>query len=148
YYYENWARLYDQWRDKMKALIAEAPALPTPSLPDLEPIETTHTGKGVASNHALIHTYRKHLEGYFRLWHHHFELPLLGCGSCPPFFDFCKKACPEISDQAISRMGAGMEAEIFKPDEEVKRLARRAVELGVDAHFQPGMDIDAVLAGL
>lgn len=148
YYYENWERLYDQWKDKMKALIAEAQALPKPELPELEPIETTHTGKGVAANHALIDTYRKQLEGYFRMWHHHFEFLLLGYGAYLTFFDFCKKAFPEISDQAISRMVAGMEAEIFKPDEEVKRLARRAVELGVDRHFTDGMDIDQVLAEL
>ena len=64
------------------------------------------------------------------------------------FFDFCKKAFPEISDQAISRMVAGMEAEIFRPDEEVKRLARRAVELGVDHHFTDDIDIEQVLADL
>ncbi|MFC4256560.1 PEP-utilizing protein mobile subunit [Altererythrobacter xixiisoli] len=148
YYYEHWEKLYDQWKDKMKALIAEAQALPSPSLPDLEPIETTHTGKGVAANHALIDTYRKQLEGYFRMWHHHFEFLLLGYGAYLTFFDFCKRAFPEISDQAISRMVAGMEAEIFRPDEEIKRLARRAVELGVDNHFHDEMDIDQVLAGL
>ena len=148
YYYEHWEKLYDQWKDKMKALIADAQALPSLSLPDLEPIETTHTGKGVATNHELIDTYRKTLEGYFRMWHHHFEFLLLGYGAYLTFFDFCKKAFPEISDQAISRMVAGMEAEIFKPDEEVKRLARRAVELGVDHHFTDDMDIDAVLAEL
>ena len=82
------------------------------------------------------------------MWHHHFEFLLLGYGAYMTFFEFCKKAFPEISDQAISRMVAGMEAEIFKPDEEVKRLARRAVELGVDAHFTPDMDIDGVLADL
>jgi len=64
------------------------------------------------------------------------------------FFDFCKKAFPEISDQAISRMVAGMEAEIFRPDEEVKRLPRRAVELGVDHHFTDDISIDQVLADL
>jgi pyruvate,water dikinase len=148
YYYENWERLYDQWKDKMKALIAEAQALPAPSLPDLEPIETTHTGKGVAANHALLDIYRQQLEGYFRMWHHHFEFLLLGYGAYLTFFDFCKRAFPEISDQAISRMVAGMEAEIFKPDEEVKRLARRAVELGVDSHFHDGMEIETVLGAL
>ena len=66
------------------------------------------------------------------MWHHHFEFLLLGYGAYMTFFDFCKKAFPEISDQTISRMVAGIEAEIFRPDEEVKRLARRAVELGVD----------------
>ncbi len=148
YYYENWEDLYAQWKDKMKALIAEAQALPTPELPELEPIETTHTGKGVASNHALLDIYRKQLEGYFRMWHHHFEFLLLGYGAYLTFFDFCKKAFPEISDQAISRMVAGMEAEIFRPDEELKRLARRAVELGVDEKFHDGMVIEDVLGAL
>ena len=115
YYYEHWERLYDQWKDKMKALIADAQALPKPHLPDYEPIETTHTGKGVASNHALLDIYQKQVEGYHRMWHHHFEFLLLGYGAYMTFFDFCKKAFPEISDQAISRMVAGMEAEISGP---------------------------------
>jgi pyruvate,water dikinase len=148
YYYEHWERLYDQWKAKMKALIAEAEALPVPDLPDIEPIETTLTGKGVCANHALVDTYRKQLEGYFRMWHHHFEFLLLGYGAYLTFFDFCKRAFPEISDQTISRMVAGMEAEIFRPDEEVKRLARRAVELGVEHGFQEGMTVDQVLASL
>ncbi len=148
YYYEHWEELYDKWKDKMKALIADAQALPKPTLLDLEPIETTLTGKGIAANHALIDTYRKTLEGYFRMWHHHFEFLLLGYGAYLTFFDFCKKAFPEISDQAISRMVAGMEAEIFRPDEEIKRLARKAVELGVDDKFYDGMVIDDVLASL
>ena len=33
-------------------------------------------------------------------------------------------------------MVAGMDAEIFRPDDELRRLARCAVELGVDAKFQ------------
>jgi pyruvate,water dikinase len=148
YYYENWERLYDEWKVKMKALIADAQALPKPSLPDLEPIETTHTGKGVAANHALLDIYQKQLEGYFRMWHHHFEFLLLGYGAYMTFFDFCKKAFPEISDQAISRMVAGMEAEIFRPDEEVKRLARRAVELGIEDKFYDDMVIEDVLGAL
>ncbi len=148
YYYENWESLYDQWKVKMKALIADAQALPTPTLPKYEPIETTHTGKGIATNHSLLDIYQKQVEGYHRMWHHHFEFLLLGYGAYMTFFDFCKKAFPEISDQSISRMVAGMEAEIFRPDEEVKRLARRAVELGVDAHFTDNVDIDAVLADL
>src|SRR5690606_27824641 len=48
YYYEHWEELYDRWKLKMKALSAEAQELPKPELPELEPIETTHTGKGVA----------------------------------------------------------------------------------------------------
>jgi pyruvate,water dikinase len=148
YYYENWERLYDQWKVKMKALIDEANDLPRVELPDIEPIETTHSGKGIASNHALLDTYRRQLDGYYRMWQYHFEFLLLGYGAYLTFFDFCKRAFPEISDQTISRMVAGMEAEIFRPDEEVRRLARRAVELGIDDVFEEGMTVDQVFARL
>lgn len=148
YYYENWERLYDQWKVKMKALIDEANDLPRVELPDLEPIETTHSGKGIASNHALLDTYRRQLDGYYRMWQYHFEFLLLGYGAYLTFFDFCKRAFPEISDQTISRMVAGMEAEIFRPDEEVRRLARRAVELGIHGVFEEGMTVDQVFARL
>jgi pyruvate,water dikinase len=148
YYYEHWERLYDQWKVKMKALIAGAQALPRPVLPAYEPLENVHAGKGVAANHTLLTTWQSTLEGYFRMWHHHFEFLLLGYGAYMVFFEFCKKAFPEITDQTIARMVAGFEAEIFRPDEEVRRLARRAVELGVDHEFVAGMSADAVLASL
>jgi pyruvate,water dikinase len=148
YYYEHWERLYAQWKEKMRALIKDAEALPKLTLPDYEPLENVHAGKGVASNQQLLVTYQKTLEGYFRMWHHHFEFLLLGYGAYLVFFDFCKKAFPEISDQAIARMVAGMEAEIFRPDEEIKRLARCAVELGVDGKFQEGVKAGDVLKSL
>ncbi|HKD22263.1 MAG TPA: hypothetical protein VKB71_09625, partial [Rhizomicrobium sp.] len=110
YYYANWERLYDQWKGKMAALIRDAQALPALSLPDFEPLEHVHAGRGVASNHYLLDTYQKTLEGYFRMWHHHFEFLLLGYGAYMVFFDFCKKAFPEITDQTIARMVAGFEA--------------------------------------
>ncbi|MGZ3273629.1 MAG: PEP-utilizing enzyme [Caulobacteraceae bacterium] len=148
YYYEHWERLYDQWKGKMRKLIADAEALPRLELPDYEPLENVHAGKGVASNHILLETWQKNLEGYYRMWHHHFEFLLLGYGAYMVFFDFCKKAFPEITDQTIARMVAGFDAEIFRPDEEVKRLARRAVELGVDHRFQDGISAEAVLVSL
>ena len=148
YYYEHWERLYDEWKDKMRALIKDAQDLPKPALPKYEPLEHVHAGRGIASNHWLLDTYQKTLEGYFRMWHHHFEFLLLGYGAYLTFFGFCKQAFPEISDQAIARMVAGMEAEIFRPDEELKRLAHRAVELGVDGKFIDGAKVDDILKSL
>ena len=148
YYYANWERLYDQWKGKMRALIADAQALPDPSLPEFEPLEHVHAGRGVASNHYLLDTYQRTLEGYFRMWHHHFEFLLLGYGAYMTFFAFCKKAFPEITDQTIARMVAGFEAEIFRPDDELKRLARRAVDLEVDGQFYEGVGVDDQLRSL
>ena len=148
YYYEHWERLYDQWKDKMMVLIREAQAFPKVQLPEFEPLANVHAGRGIGSNHDLMVTYHKTLEGYFRMWHHHFEFLLLGYGAYLTFFGFCKKAFPEISDQTISRMVAGIEAEIFRPDDELRRLARCAVELKVDGLFVEGATAAQVMASM
>ncbi|MBV8852477.1 MAG: hypothetical protein JOY91_03705, partial [Sinobacteraceae bacterium] len=148
YYYEHWERLYAQWREKMMELIREAQALPRLELPEFEPLTHVHAGRGVASNHYLLDVYRRTLEGYFRMWHHHFEFLLLGYGAYLTFFGFCKKAFPEISDQTVARMVAGIDAEIFRPDEELRRLAHCAVELGVEQHFKEGEPLETTLAAL
>src|SRR6204780_4321036 len=148
YYYANWEQLYAQWREKMMKLIQDAQALPKPELPEFEPLAHVHAGRGVASNHFLLDTYQKTLEGYFRMWHHHFEFLLLGYGAYLTFFGFCKQAFPEISGQTVARMVAGIEAEIFRPDEELRRLAHCAVDLGVEAKFVEGMSVEAILESL
>ncbi|MBV9179915.1 MAG: PEP-utilizing protein mobile subunit, partial [Acidobacteria bacterium] len=88
------------------------------------------------------------IEGYFRMWHYHFEFLLLGYGAYLTFFDFCKKAFPEIREQTVARMVSGMEAEIFRPDDELRRLATRALELGVDGTFCNGSSPDEVIQSL
>lgn len=148
YYYANWERLFAQWKKKMLALIHEAEALPKLELPEFEPLEHVHAGRGIASNHFLLDTYQKTLEGYYRMWHHHFEFLLLGYGAYLTFFDFCKRAFPEISDQTVARMVAGLEAEIFRPDDELRRLAKCAIDLGVDNEFRAGRSPDEVIGSL
>ena len=148
YYYANWETLYAQWREKMATLIKDGQAIPTPDLPEFQPLEMVHAGRGVAVNHDILDAYQKTLEGYFRMWHHHFEFLLLGYGAYLTFFDFCKKAFPEITDQTVARMVAGMEGEMFRPDDELKRLARKAVELGIEGKFQDGVSAEDVLKSL
>jgi len=45
-------------------------------------------------------------------------------------------------------MVAGIEAEIFRPDDELRRLARCAVDLRVDAHFQEGVSANDIIRTL
>jgi pyruvate, water dikinase len=148
YYYENWERLFAQWKDKMMSLIREAEKFAKPQLPEFEPLEHVHAGRGIASNHYLLDTYQKTLEGYFRMWQYHFEFLLLGYGAYLTFFDFCKKAFPEISEQTVARMVSGMQAEIFRPDDELRRLAQRAIELGVDSVLQDGASPNVAIQAL
>src|SRR5439155_19231596 len=141
-------RLRAPWREKRLALTRDAQALPKLELPEFEPLANVHSGRGIAANHQLLETYQKNLEGYFRMWHHLFEFLLLGYGAYMTFFAFCKKAFPEISDQTVARMVAGIEAEIFGPDEELRRRGRRAAALGVDDEFEEGRTAQAVMAAL
>src|SRR5215467_16022331 len=45
-------------------------------------------------------------------------------------------------------MVSGMQAEIFRPDDELRRLARRAIELGVDGALKEGASPSAVIRAL
>src|SRR5256885_15210689 len=67
---------------------------------------------------------------------------------CALPISFCKKAFPQISDQTVARMVAGIEAEIFRPDEELRRLAHCAVGLGVDSHFKEGATAAQIMESL
>ena len=49
------------------------------------------------------------------MWHHHTEFLMLGYGAYMVFFEFCKQAFPEISDQAVARMVAGMDVRCTGP---------------------------------
>jgi pyruvate,water dikinase len=148
YYYANWERLSAHWKNKMMALIREAESLSKPELPEFEPLQHVHAGRGIASNHYLLDVYQKTLEGYFRMWHHHCEFLLLGYGAYLTFFMYCKKAFPEISDQTVARMVAGIQAEIFRPDDELRRLAKCAIELGVDGVLVDGASPKEIIKAL
>ncbi len=148
FYYANWERLYAQWREKMAALIAEIKEIKVPTLPAYDDLEPVHAGRGIAQNYYVLTTYHRTIEGYYRMWQHHFEFLLLGYGAYMVFFDFCKKAFPEITDQTVARMVAGMDAEMFRPDDELKKLAKLAVELGVDGKFVDSATPEDILKSL
>ncbi len=66
---------------------------------------------------------------------YHFEMLNLGYGAYNTFREFCGAAFPGITDQTIARMVAGIDILLFRPDDELRKLARLAVELGLDPLF-------------
>jgi pyruvate,water dikinase len=82
------------------------------------------------------------------MWQHHFEFLLLGYGAYLTFSDLCKSALPDIPDQHIAQMVAGIDVLLFQPDTELRKLARLALELRVDAAFADGRGPDATIAEL
>jgi pyruvate,water dikinase len=137
YYFQNWDTLYGQWREKMEALLAEITALEVPELPKYEPDAVAFENQPV-SYVRLLTAYDRTLRMADEMWMHHFEFLLLGYGAYATFADFCKAQLPDIPDQHISQMVAGIDVVLFRADAELRRLARLAIDTGVDGAFVEG----------
>jgi len=148
YYFGNWDRLYGQWMEKMRVLIGEMEAVTFEPLPEKEDIEVVTGGHGTGSGLTLITSYHRLIDLALKLWQYHFEFLNLGYAAYLDYFGFCKQAFPNIPDLSIAKMVAGVEVDLFRPDEELKGLARAAVELGVDKAFNRADDAEGVLAEL
>jgi pyruvate, water dikinase len=148
YYYENWASLFEGWKAKMAGLIAEIDAIRVPELPELDDAEVVTGAIGIAQNHYVRENYHRCLDLYSKMWHYHTEFLMLGYGAYVVFFEFCKKAFPEIADQDVARMVAGIEVIMYRPDDELRQLARLAVECGVDGEFTDDRTAEEMLGAL
>ena len=84
----------------------------------------------------LLEAYRHTIHCLELMWQHHFEFLLLGYGAYLTFAEFCREALPDIPDQHISQMVAGVDVDLFRADEELRRLARLAIETDVAGAFQ------------
>jgi pyruvate,water dikinase len=138
HYFANWDDLYARWMDKIKALIQEMEQLSFKPLPEMEELDVVTSGRGSGSGLELLESYHKLLDLALRLWQYHFEFLNLGYAAYLDYFGFCKQAFPSIPDLAIAKMVAGVEVDLFRPNEELKNLARAAVELGVDDQIAQG----------
>jgi pyruvate,water dikinase len=140
YYFQNWDELYGRWQAKVEETIAELDALEVPDLPELEDMAVVTEGRGIGSSHTLLAAYNRLLESVDRIWQYHFEFLNLGYAAYLVFYQLCKQHFPDISDQAIAKMVSGIDVVLFRPDDELKHLAARALELGVAAAVKAAGD--------
>jgi pyruvate,water dikinase len=131
YYFEHWDELYDRWVEKVEAATGVLRALDVPDLPEFEDESIVTEGRGIGSSHLVLAAYDRLLEGLDRVLQYHFELLNLGYGAYFAFYELCRAAFPEIKDQTLAKMVAGIDVLVLRPDDELKRLAALAVELGI-----------------
>jgi pyruvate,water dikinase len=148
HYYENWDRLYEGWKTRIRGLISEIEGIEVPELPEFDDVEVVTGSTGVAQNHYVRENFHRCLDLFSKMWHHHTEFLMLGYGAYVVFFQFCQKAFPEITDQTVARMVAGIDVIMYRPDDELRKLARLAVECGLDAEFTEGRAPADVLAAV
>jgi pyruvate, water dikinase len=148
HYFQNWSELYGKWKEKMEALIAEITELHVPELPEYEPDEVMFEDDRNTAFYELLAAYDRTLRCGDLMWQHHFEFLLLGYGAYMTFSEFCKGHLPDIPEQHIAQMVAGIDVLLFRPGAELRRLARLALDTGVDTAFVEGRtpaEIDAEL---
>ena len=148
FYFGNWDRLYGQWMQKMRALIDDMESVRFEPLPEKEEIEVVTEGHGTGSGLTLVVSYHRLIDLALKLWQYHFEFLNLGYAAYLDYFGFCKQAFPNIPDLSIAKMVAGVEVDLFRPDEELKGLSRAALELGVEKAFENTEDAEAVVSQL
>jgi pyruvate,water dikinase len=147
YYFQNWTSLYDAWLPKVRGLIDELEAVSFTALPDREELSVITEGRGIGSGYALVESYTNLLNLVLKTWNYHFEFLNLGYAAYLDFFGFCKGQWPNIPDQAIAKMVAGVHVDLFQPDDELKKLATLAVDLDLDGVLAEG-SVDEVVATL
>lgn len=131
YYYEHWNELYGRWKQKAEGVIRELEALEVPDLPEYEDESLVTEGKGISSGYRLLEAWNRLIESCYKIWQYHFEFLNLGYAAYVTFFDFCKQNFPDIPDQTIARMVAGIEVILYQPDLELRSLAQKALDWGV-----------------
>ena len=150
HYYENWDEIYEQWVAKATDCINRLKAISFAPLPAMEPLSSVVEHRGVYSTLELLRSYGALIENLFEMGSYHFEMLNLGYGAYLTFREFCQAAFPGITDQTIASMVSGIDILLFRPDDEVRGLARLAVELGLtDAlltHEEPAAALAAIAA--
>ena len=149
YYYENWDKLIEQWEVKMKGIISDIENIEIKPLPELDDISVVKNGLGTSSGYELLKNYDTLIDLGIRCWQYHFEFLNLGYASYVTFVDFCTKAFPDIPLQKITQMVAGIDVIIYRPDDELKKLAKLAVEFDLVSQIgDDTKDVEAVISDL
>ncbi|MER3452165.1 MAG: hypothetical protein C4344_00185 [Acidimicrobiia bacterium] len=148
YYYQHWDELFEKWKEKSEAIIRELKELEVPRLLRLEDERIVTGGVGVSSGYRLLEAYDKAIENMFTAWQYHFEMLNLGYAAYLNLFMFCKQAFPGIKDETIAQMVAGTDILFFRPDDELKRLAKLALDLGIADRIRSGRKPEEIVEEL
>lgn len=148
HYYANWDEIYGEWKVKVLDRFEAIKAIRFAPLPDLEDESIVLEHRGSSSGYQMIEDYSRLVNTMYETYQFHFELLNIGYAAYLSFFQFCKEAFPEIPDQSISRMVGGLHVELYRPDDELKRLAKEALRLGIGERITEATDAERLFADL
>jgi pyruvate, water dikinase len=149
HYFQNWDELYfNNWKKKMAKVIEDLEAMNFSELPEMEDMSVIKEGIGKGSGYGLLKKYDELIDLGLLCWQYHFEFLNLTYAAQVTFFQTANQIFPGVPISNLVKMSAGFEAILFKPDAELIRLAKYAIELGIEEFFLKPMKADELMKEL
>ena len=128
YVFDHYDELWGVWLKKFKALGEEMNRIKVPGeLPKFEPDDTVFPEpRGYYTSYDLIEAWDKLVDLMIKGWQFHFQYLNLTYLAYLMFADTCRKLFPGLSESTIGKLVAGAYVQMFRPEEELCRLARLA----------------------
>ncbi len=136
-YYREWEEKYASWQERVARVIADIAETDFTPLPHEEPEGLVLEGDGSGSSYRIISAYHRLLDLLLLLWQYHFEMLNISYAAYLDFFDHCKQLFPGLDDTVIVQMISGIEVDLYRPDEELRRLAQLALDKDVAGLIDP-----------
>ncbi len=130
YVFEHYEELWEKWLKKFQALGKEMADIKVPKeMPEFVPEDQVLPAPtGSYASYDLIEGFNLLVNNMIKGWQYHFEMLNLTYLAYLMFADVSRKLFPGISESAIGKMVAGAYVSMFRPEEELCKLARKAME--------------------
>ena len=148
HYYGNWNAIFEDWKTKMTKVIEDLKAVEVPRLTKLEPDAVVFEAMGRTAGYDLLAAYNRAIDSVFLAWQYHFEMLNLGYAAYLNLFMFCKQAFPGVKEETLAQMVAGADILFFRPDDELKKLARLGLDLGIAGRLREARRAEEIIASL
>lgn len=147
HYYQNWNALYEEWKVRMNQLHEELAAVTFEPLPDVEDASLVFDNPdGTGSGYALLTKYDELINMGLRVWQYHFQFLNLGYAAYVTFINTANTIFPDIPISTLTKMVSGIDVVMYRPDAELIRLARLAIDTGLDTVFETQQGAEAVMS--
>lgn len=148
YYYQNWDRLFENWKKKVTALIAEMDAVNFTELPEMEDIKVITEGMGKGSGYQMLKDYDDLINMGLLNWQYHFEFLNLGYAAYVTFINTTNQIFPGIPMSTLTKMVSGIDVVMYRPDAELIKLAKLAIETNLVEVFMKPLKFEDLMTEL
>lgn len=148
HYYGNWDRIYGDWEVKMKALLDDLEAVSFQSLPEVEDKSMVMENRGTGSGYHLLNKYDALIDMGFKCWQYHFEMLNLCYAAFLTFTNTIDQIFPNTPLGIVTKMVSGIDAMIMRPNAELIKLAKSAIEKNVTDLILKPMDASSLMEEL